>query len=66
LEDLLRSLCRLRLLRIGESLNQLRFLQQEIQEQGENSLKPYQDLVLQYSQDRDRLDKLIRQPLQLD
>jgi len=62
LEDLCRSIMRLRQLRINESLNQLRHLQQELQEQGELKLSGYQDLVMQYTQLRDRLDRALRQP----
>jgi len=49
-------------LRVNESLNQLRHLQQELQEQGELKLSGYQDLVMQYTQLRDRLDRALRQP----
>jgi predicted nucleic acid-binding Zn-ribbon protein len=62
LEDLFRSIMRLRQLRINENLNQLRHLQQELQEQGELKQSDYQDLVMQYSQLRDRLDRALRQP----
>jgi len=62
LEDLCRSIMRLRHLRINENLNQLRHLQQELQEQGELKQSDYQDLVMQYTQLRDRLDRALRQP----
>jgi DNA primase len=68
LEDLTRSIMRLRQLRLNEGLNQLRHLQQEqqenvdLQEQGELKNSDYQELVLQYTRLRDRLDRALRQP----
>jgi len=62
LEDLCRSIMRLRLLRITEALNQLRHLQQEIQEPGDLKNSGYPELVMQYTQMRDRLDRALRQP----
>ena len=62
-EDLVHSTMRLRLMRINESLNQLRFLQEDLQEQGDLRAIPYQSLVLQHTQIRDRLDRALRQPI---
>jgi len=62
LEDLGRSIMRLRLLRINEALNQLRHLQQETQEQPEANPPDYHELVLNYTRQRDRLDRALRQP----
>lgn len=62
LEDLGRSILRLRQVRINEGLNQLRHLQQELQDQGELKISGYQDLVLQYTQTREKLDRALRQP----
>jgi DNA primase len=66
MEDLLRTVVRLRQLRITDTLNQLRFLQEEIQQQGDLSLGPYQESFAQYIQVRDRLDKACVRPLHLE
>ncbi len=66
LETLVRSVVRLRLVRIGESLNQLRYLQEEVQQQGDLRLGGYQELTLEYTRTRERLDRALKHPLQLD
>ena len=66
MEDLLRTVIRLRQIRITDTLNQLRFLQEEIQQQGDLSLGPYQESFAQYIQVRDRLDKASVRPLHLE
>jgi DNA primase len=63
LEELVRAVMRLRLHRVNESLTQLKFLQEDMQEQGDLRATPYQNLVLQHMQARDRLDRALRQPL---
>lgn len=65
IEDLVRSVIRLRLVRINESLNQLRYMQEELQQQGELRLEAYQEMVVQYATLRDRLDRALRQPVDL-
>ncbi len=65
-EDLVHSIMRLRLSRTNESLNQLRFLQEELHQQGDLLAVPYQSLVLQHTQIRDRLDRALRQPMTHD
>ncbi len=60
-EDLLRAVIRLRMNNITESLNQLRFLQEEVQQQGDPRAIAYQDLVLQHTQARIRLDLALQQ-----
>ena len=47
LEELLRSVIKLRRCGLGESINQLRFLQEEAQQQGDLRTMSYQKLVLQ-------------------
>ena len=66
MEDLLRTVIRLRQIRITDTLNQLRFLQEEIQQQGDLSLGPYQESFAQYIQVRDRLDKASVRPMHLE
>jgi hypothetical protein len=61
--ELLRTLVTLRRLHISEGLQQLRFLQEELQTQQTMSLNPYQELVLQYAQARERLDQALGQQL---
>jgi hypothetical protein len=63
IEDLVRCMMRLRLNHINESLNQLRFLQEDLQLQGDLRAVPYQNMVLQHTQIRDRLDRALRQPV---
>ena len=51
ISDLLRTVIRMRHNKINESLRQLRFLQEEEQEQGQHQGNiPFQDLVLSYTQ----------------
>ncbi len=56
MEDLLRTFLHLRLTRVNESIQQMRFMQQEIQEQSSASVSPYQDLIPAYIQARGRLE----------
>jgi DNA primase len=62
LEDLARSVMRLRRARLNESLNQLRYLQEDLQQQGDLRAVPYQDLVMQHTRARDLLDRALQQP----
>jgi DNA primase len=63
MEDLTRSLLKLRLVRISEGLQQLRFLQEEMQqESGAAGLNPYQEIIMQYAQTRSRLDQALGKP----
>ncbi len=56
MEDLLRTFLTLRLTRVNESIEQIRFMQQELQEQSSASVSPYQDLIPSYIQARNRLE----------
>jgi len=49
LEELVRNVIQLRRLALGENLNQLRFLQEEAQQQGDLRATSYQELVLQHT-----------------
>lgn len=56
MEDLLRTFINLRLMRVNESIQQMRFMQQELQEQSSSTVSPYQDLMPAYIQARSRLE----------
>jgi len=65
-EDLVRSVVRLRHLRVMDGMSQLRFLQEEMQQQGETHIESYREAVLQYTQTLSRLNQVLNQPLQVD
>jgi len=65
-EDLVRSLMKLRLVRIHDGLQQIRFLMEEMQNAGETGLNPYQDMMMHYSLMRSRLDMALGRMIQLD
>ena len=62
-EDLLNAVLHLREARIAESISQLRYLQEELQEQGEMSRGPYHEMVIQYTQTLGRLNRALSGPL---
>jgi DNA primase len=64
--DLIRTIIRLRLVRVTDTLNQLRYMQEEMQQQGDLSLGPYQDSFSQYQQIRNYLDRALVRPLHLE
>jgi len=66
LEDLLRTLMKLRLLRVNEGILQMRFLQEDLQEQSEENLKPYQEMLPKYIQVRSRLESALSRPFRFD
>jgi DNA primase len=69
IEDLARTAMRLRLRKIDQWLTQWRFLQLDLQEQGEIRLDTNRDLLIQYNQFtqiRSRLDVAVDGPIQLD
>jgi DNA primase len=65
-EDLVRSLMKLRLVRVNDGLQQMRFLMEDMQEAGETGLNPYQDNMLHYTLMRSRLDLALGRLIQLD
>jgi len=65
-EDLVRTVMRLRQVRITEEMNQLRYLQEELQQESEDLFGPYQELVIQYTQSLSRINRALAQPMQLD
>jgi len=62
LEDLIRTIMNLRLLRVKEALNQIRFMQQEEPETQEEHFA-WQKMTLQYTLLRGKLDQAIGRPL---
>lgn len=60
LEELLRGVIKLRRVAAGENLNQLRFLQEDAQQNGDLRAASYQDLVLQHTHLLRDLDQAFR------
>jgi DNA primase len=65
-EDLIRTLMKLRLVRVNDGIQQMRFLMEEMQEAGETGINPYQDNMLHYTLMRSRLDLALGRLIQLD
>jgi DNA primase len=65
-EDLIRTLMKLRLVRVNDGILQMRFLMEEMQEAGETGINPYQDNMLHYTLMRSRLDLALGRVIQLD
>jgi len=65
-EDLIRTLLKLRLVRVNDGLQQMRFLMEEMQEAGETGINPYEDNMLHYTLMRSRLDLALGRLIQLD
>jgi DNA primase len=61
-EELFRTLVRMRLTRINQSIEQLRYLQEDFQQQGDLSLTPYQEMMNQYTLTMVRLQKALDRP----
>jgi DNA primase len=62
-EDLLSAVLHLREARISESVSQLRYLQEELQEQGEMSRGPYHEMMIQYTQTKVHIERALSGPL---
>lgn len=65
-EDLIRSVFRLRLTRIKEELAELIQLQKDLQEGGEQALEGYRELAQQYTETLKRLNAALGQPIVVD
>ena len=65
-EDLIRTVMKLRLVKVNEGMQQMRFLLEEMMEQSETEINPYQDLILRYTLLRGRLDQALGCPIKLD
>ena len=57
LEDLFRGVIKIRRLGLDESINQLRFLQEDAQQQGDLRAASYLEMVSQYRRSRNALDQ---------
>jgi DNA primase len=66
IEDLVRTMLTLRLVRVSESIDQMRSMQEDLQEQGEQSMTPYHQIMVQYTQTLARLNRAFANPLALD
>jgi DNA primase len=65
-EDLVRTMIQLRKKKITQEIDQLRFLQEENQQDNPDALNMYQDMILKYYQSRNRLDRALSKPFQKD
>jgi len=61
LEDLIRSVMNLRLLRVNEMLNQMRFLQQD--EENTEEIQNLQKMTMEYTMLRGKLDRALGKPV---
>ncbi len=77
IEDLVRTVVQLRMVRLNEGIEQLRMLQQDLQEQQEHQeqppeeeesfhLTPYYQILVQYAQTLGRLNLALAHPLQVE
>ena len=62
-EELVRSVLLLRDERIRKEMEQLKFLQIDLQAQGDMNINPFSELIMQYTQSRDKLDRALAKPL---
>jgi hypothetical protein len=53
-------------MRVMDTFNQLRYLQEELQQQNIATRGPYDETYLQYAQLRDRLDRALAQPMHFE
>jgi len=65
-EDLFKTVLMLRQVRISESIGQLHYLQEELQEQGDLSRGPYHEMMLQYAQTLARLNRALAGPVRTE
>ena len=66
LDDIIRTLIHLRQLRISEGISQLRYLQEEAQQSDGVDLNPYNEMILQYTKARSKLDIAFRSAFEPD
>jgi len=65
-EDLIRTIMKLRLVRVNEGLQQIRFLMEEIESVEGETINPYEENMLHYTLTRARLDQALRRMIKLD
>jgi hypothetical protein len=63
-EDLVRTMIQLRKQKITQEIEQLRFLQEETQQESPDALNMYQEIILKYYQSRNRLDRALAKPIE--
>ncbi len=61
-QDLARSIMRLRQVRISAGITQLHFLQEDLQQQGGGQLEGFQEMVLQYTKTLSRINQALGRP----
>jgi DNA primase len=66
IEDLIRTVIVLRLVRVNASIDQMRSMQEDLRDQGEQNLTLYNQVMVQYTQTLARLNRAIAKPLALD
>jgi hypothetical protein len=66
MQDLVRTLIALRLVRVNESIDQMRSMQEDLQQMGEQNLTTYYQIMVQYTQTLARLNRAIANPLALE
>jgi DNA primase len=60
LEELFRNVVKMRRLVVEENFNQLRFIMEDAQQEGDLRVKSYQELAMQYSRLRHHLDRALK------
>jgi DNA primase len=60
LEELFRNIVKIRRLAVEQSINQLRFIMEEAQQEGDLRVKNYQQLAVQHSRLRNDLDRALK------
>jgi DNA primase len=65
-ENLVVTIIRLRLHRVTDTFNQLRYLQEELQQTNSGLRGPYDETYIQDAQLRDRLDRALAQPMHFE
>jgi DNA primase len=60
LEELFRAVIKMRRLVVEENINQLRFIMEEAQHEGDSKVKNYQELAVQHNRLRNNLDRALQ------
>jgi hypothetical protein len=60
LEELFRNVVKMRRLVVEQNFNQLRFIQEDAQRDGDLRVTPYQELSVQYTRLRNSLDRALK------
>jgi hypothetical protein len=60
LEELFRNVVSIRRLAVEQNINQLRFIMEEAQQEGDLRMKNYQELAVQHSRLRNSLDQALQ------